>query len=752
MVNSALHRSGTLERFLPPAVLFVLLVFSVAKFIVIPYVGFYYNPENGIVSHIYVESPTGEGLELGDMITKVGSVTQQSAYEDLRQPLLADVVYGEPLDIEIIRDGRPMTITWVPPGPNSVELFNRLIDIWWLAYIFWIAGTFTILMIRPKDKRWLLLVAFNYLTSIWLIAGVVSASHLWESSIVLHMTICLSMPVYFHLHWVFPQPLWRLPRFVWVGLYGVGIMGAIAEFFQLVPIHTYLLAAAVAFLTPLLLLIGRLFSRAQRTKELWIIFIGFFVALSPVLWLVMQGIVADLPSAGALSLLSFPALPIAYFYAASRRQPGWLVSRTNRLVVRYIFFFPFIVLGIVVGVLLNRLGLSQVFGLASGLIVLGTGLLTLYGFVPAQRFIERRLLRMPQAPQALPAAYIAHITTSLDIQTLTNVIQEEILPSLLIREAVLFYAPAEPQMFEPLVTFGLADGQIPDSAKLAEIRPYVEQEQFILPEPIDWIYVALPLRLEGELKGLWLLGKRDPDDFYPTADLEILKQLAAQTAIALTNISQSEQLRAFYQANIVRQEAERANLARFLHDDVLNELAVFKTSQDGLAQLPQYDALITRIRHEVIGLRPALLTYGLWNAFEDLVDNIAQRDPSSQTRIGLLIPPTAVRYPAEVEEHLFRVVQQALENAVKYAAAKNIVLGGQLLPSQVRLTVNDDGRGFAVAQPLKLTTFLAQNRFGLAGMYERCALIKADLQIASTPEQGTQVLVMWRGAEDNHHE
>ncbi|MCB0036727.1 MAG: hypothetical protein KDE51_21995, partial [Anaerolineales bacterium] len=105
----------------------------------------------------------------------------------------------------------------------------------------------------------------------------------------------------------------------------------------------------------------------------------------------------------------------------------------------------------------------------------------------------------------------------------------------------------------------------------------------------------------------------------------------------------------------------------------------------------------------------------------------------------------------EVEEHLFRIVQQALENAVKHASAKNITLAGQITPARATLMIGDDGQGFAVTQPLTLSGFLSKKRFGLAGMYERCALIEGDLHINSSPELGTQVRVEWRMPENDHY-
>jgi hypothetical protein len=121
-----------------------------------------------------------------------------------------------------------MTISWAMPGPSAAELRGRY-NLLVLPYLFWLVGTLTLLLLRPFDTRWRLLIAFSYLTAIWLMAGLVSQTAIWHSAIVMRMAIWLCVPIYWHLHWVFPQPLRRLPNWMWPTVYLIATALAAAE-------------------------------------------------------------------------------------------------------------------------------------------------------------------------------------------------------------------------------------------------------------------------------------------------------------------------------------------------------------------------------------------------------------------------------------------------------------------------------------------------------------------------------------------
>jgi len=190
---------------------------------------------------------------------------------------------------------------------------------------------------------------------------------------------------------------------------------------------------------------------------------------------------------------------------------------------------------------------------------------------------------------------------------------------------------------------------------------------------------------------------------------------------------------------------ERNQLAFELHDDVLGQMALLAMSVEASSASSQfeqaYQSATEHIRRIVAGLRPTMLNYGLRPALDELADEIGTLGSLTATRLE--VPASDVRYPAPVELSLFRIVQQACQNALQHAEAKTICISGSLTPAEVDLVVADDGRGFASGENLDLAALLAHKHFGLAGMYERAASIEARMTVASASGHGTRVHVVW---------
>ncbi len=745
-----------LGSILPWIVLLILVGYTYARFFVALYPGFYFDPESGEVTGIYTENAQAASLQVGDNLIQVGSVTINDFLTDLGQNLFEGAHQGQTVPIIVERGGQQLTVSWQYPLDPRQEIIQRLSSYWWLSYIFWFFGTLTVMILRPRDDRWRLLIAFNYLTAIWLLVGTLSAWRVWNCTLVMRAAIWMCIPVYWNLHWVFPKPLGKAPAAVWVVLYSVGSLIAVAQWFQLLPSYAFFFGFLLAVLGSIILLVIRFFIQPALRRELGLLAAGVALTLTPTIALVIAGLIGSWKPAGAVSLLGLPILPGVYFYVAHRRRLGPSELRANRFIALYLF----IVLLVSAMTLLTTI-IYAVFPPSDTMILLGlvgpflAALFTVFGFASFQRWVEQRLLGMPLPPARLLETYAERITITQDTPSLIHLLTEEVLPSLLVRQSALLRVDENCRM-ATVYRIGVEDGDLPqdcnDPRLLTNAGHYrlpatMEQER----QPVSWVRLALPLKLGGEQVGLWLLGRRDPDDFYAQAEIAIFQALANQTAVALTNILQTERLHALYQADIEREEAERSRLARELHDDVLGQMAMLRINAgDGAS--PQfaeaYQSAVGHVREIINGLRPAMLSYGLQAAIEELSDE-SPGLVGGAIPIRVDLPPSEVRYPPAVELHLFRIIQQACQNALVHAQASDICIAGCLASDQATLTVEDNGIGFETGESLNLIGLLANRHFGLAGMYERASLISARLQIDSTPQHGTRLKVVWSQGE-NH--
>jgi signal transduction histidine kinase len=204
---------------------------------------------------------------------------------------------------------------------------------------------------------------------------------------------------------------------------------------------------------------------------------------------------------------------------------------------------------------------------------------------------------------------------------------------------------------------------------------------------------------------------------------------------------------------IAAQEAERARVARDLHDDVgqaltsvLLGLRLVEGSLDGpgvdvddarrrSAELRQLVAdALRRARRLAFDLRPTVLDdIGLAAALERLTADVAER---TGLTVGLDVGLGAdERLAPETETAVYRVVQEALTNVARHARAGQVSVTVAWLGDRVRALVEDDGAGFDVgARP-------PGGHLGLAGMDERARLVDGTVEVTSTAGQGTTVVL-----------
>ncbi len=724
-------------------VLLVLVLYTYATFFVVPSPKFNFNPQNGQITEIEL---TTADLEVGDRLVQIGPVSWEMYAADLRQSFFESVEPGKVVPIQIERDGKRQTIPWIYEERTDKSPQSLL-----FSYLFWAVGLGTVLLVRPISTRSRLLTAFLFLTAIWTAAGDRSLWHTWESALLLRMAVWLCVPVYLHLHWEFPRTLRPLPKAFWWSFYALASALAVAQWFQIPDKNAYLLGFVIAVGGSVGLLLLRLVIRPAERRDVLMLFSFSAVAFIPLMLFGLSGLTTEFPLIGRVSLLTLPLLPVGYFYAIFRRQMGGLENRINRALVVYQYgLLIMLFIGAIFATAALYLPLPNNIVILMPILAVIVALVSLWLFPRFQSFIERRFLNIPLPPTHLIDRYAARITTSLDRDSLVRLLQGEILASLLVRESALFHLGTDGST-DLIYAAGIPEDCLPAREALVALQAEAgklrdQTEPFNKPLPCPWARLVLPLQLGGDPIGLWLFGRRDPDDYYAAAEIAILETLANQTAVALQNIFQKERLRSLFQANIDRHEAERARLARYLHDDVLNELVVLGMQVDELETMDPYDAtyqkLASRIRRIIHGLRPAMLSYGLGAGIQELADDLIERVGDSP-QIQLTLPPSDVRYPPRVEEHLFRITQQACENALQHAEADFLRIEGRLEPDGVTLSVVDDGSGFTAGDKLNMNQLLADHHYGIAGMIERAALIGAQVRVDSAPGHGTRVDIAW---------
>jgi signal transduction histidine kinase len=254
------------------------------------------------------------------------------------------------------------------------------------------------------------------------------------------------------------------------------------------------------------------------------------------------------------------------------------------------------------------------------------------------------------------------------------------------------------------------------------------------------------LELRGQPRGLLVaMGARAGD--FDADDANVFNAFAASAATTIVTVQavEAEKL----QLSIEASERERRRWARELHDETLQELGALRVLLEASGRnegsQPSVDERRLAIEHVDRGIRnlQGLITELRPSSLDDLgvgaaIEALARQ---SSDRFGVEIDvdvdlaaerdtgPT--RLPPDMEATIYRLVQEATNNAIKHAEPKRISVTVSRGDTSVEVIVADDGKGFDPDG--------AERSFGLIGMHERVALSGGKLEIDSAPGRGTQV-------------
>ena len=254
--------------------------------------------------------------------------------------------------------------------------------------------------------------------------------------------------------------------------------------------------------------------------------------------------------------------------------------------------------------------------------------------------------------------------------------------------------------------------------------------------------MVAPLVTKGQVIGMLVLHHAEPN-YYSAQNADLVMAFANQAAVAIENAQLHEQ------AQQLAVLEERQRLGRELHDSVTQTLysvtlyaqaahmAILAGKQDEATE--NLDELRNMARQAMTDMR--LLIFELHPPRleeEGLAVALQGRLASVETRTGLqteLHAEEEQRLPLSVEEELYWIAQEALNNVVKHAQAQKVTVRLQFDDETARLEVRDDGKGFEPA------TARQSGGMGLRGMEERAQRINGKLEVESALGQGTTLRV-----------
>ncbi|MGI9060104.1 MAG: sensor histidine kinase [Ktedonobacteraceae bacterium] len=527
---------------------------------------------------------------------------------------------------------------------------------------------------------------------------------------------------------------------------------------------------------------------STREKQLTrMVVIGILFLLLP-LALSLNIIRSDsIAQPGLVHLLSIPlaALPLAYGYAVFRHQLVGMTSLVSRQVMRIllwlllasIFVFPCIVLLRFINTSFSVSGDLRVY-IFAGTLILSMWLFPLawnkvrdmgdqvfyrdfYRYNHSLRDLSTTLTRLQGLDQisAFVLPSLAQLLNATDIALLVHTARwEDMLSNVednhTLEDNHTFAAPWHIYR-QDVATHCIATERLISIAHLA-----VTHREHPSYEPLVLDGVLLLALYDGDtLTGFLCLGPKKNLEPYSRQDTSFLATLAAQLSVLEVNSrylaqaqADAQKLTALNRRVVSTQEDERRHLALELHDEalqhamlVVRQLSDASTMTEVADVMPLARSVVSSLRHTCLELRPPLLDeLGLEEALHWLAQQTRQHGSNSGIRMEIQIVCEGLdhmRLPADSELALYRVAQEALSNALKYARASKVAVRLRSTPrGTISLIVADNGRGFKRKHSVK-------DSLGLVGMHERMLAIGGRLHIRASQGHGVAVRATYSQAE-----
>ncbi len=219
------------------------------------------------------------------------------------------------------------------------------------------------------------------------------------------------------------------------------------------------------------------------------------------------------------------------------------------------------------------------------------------------------------------------------------------------------------------------------------------------------------------------------------------------SSVDITDMKQAEEAMASFSRSLIEaQEQERSRIARELHDDIVQRLAMLAVGLEQVQKHPtretasrmgELSAMASDISSDVQALshhlHPPKLEYlGVAAALKSCCKEVAEQQHVNIRFAAKHVPPAV---PPEASLCLFRILQEALRNGLQHGGAKRFTVRLAGTADEIQLRIHDNGKGFDVeaAQHAK--------GLGLTSMRERCFTVHGTFFIRSKRGRGTDIVV-----------
>jgi len=314
---------------------------------------------------------------------------------------------------------------------------------------------------------------------------------------------------------------------------------------------------------------------------------------------------------------------------------------------------------------------------------------------------------------------------------------------------VLFWSRGAEVMFG--YTKAEAAGKISHELLRTEFSQPLEEIRAELMRVGHWEGDLIKYAQDGKrivVSGRWALqwAKRDQAPRVLVINSDITERKQGEEALVL----QREQLRALAERLQWVREEDRKQVARELHDQIGQILTAIKMDMAWVTRhMPESEgAVLARLKESIVliddgvkavraicsGLRPGVLDdLGLAAAIEWQANDFAARN---DIHCEVTLPPVDLHLDGDRATATFRIFQECLTNVIRHAQAKSVRIALYQEEESILLIVGDDGIGFSESGSPN-----ALGSLGLLGMKERAQFCGGDVQISSSPGNGTTVTV-----------